>query len=421
MKIKRIISVVLIITLIMAMNISTVFAYGKGNGNIPPGLAKKGGMPPGLMKKLFNNVDKDEVLGQIYRIDDDSIFVLVDDEITVIPVSQNVIVYSGSQRINYSDIEVDSFVRIVLTDGIVSYIEIVENNNSEKIISRYNGEVVRINNDETDVIAIKIKQMVVIFEVRDDAKIIFEDGEGFLDEIKIGDGVTILVDKYNRARKIHVYRERKHSSKLEGEITELDLQGIYHITINDERYVISEEVEVEIDGEEAELEDLELGMKAGIEIREDKVIKIKAEAIEEVEGEITELDLQGIYHITIDDKRYVVSEKAEVEIDREESELKDLELGMNAEIEIREDKVIKINANNNKFTIEGEIKQITKLNTSYKITIEVDNKDVEYALSSNVTIKDDDDENLSVEDLDVGEEGIFEVINNSIVEIIIED
>ncbi|MTI68638.1 MAG: hypothetical protein FH751_00085 [Firmicutes bacterium] len=448
-----------------------------------------------LDKKVDSEADKDEFTGKVYRIDDDYIKIILEKEIKKIDVDEDeVVVYEGNDRVYYEEIEKGDMVRVTIEEGKAAYIEILDSDYEEnKIIRKYTGEVINLDKDDEDSIAIEIKEMVLVFKVIDDIDVEFKNGEGQFDEINKGDKVTITVDSKNRAREIEVYRYRKSEDvEIEGEIEELDLVGVYHITIDDEEYRLSKETDVEIDDRNKDLDDLEIGMEVKAKLEDNVVVSIEAEDIdkeevegeieeldlvgvyhitiddeeyrlskeadveiddrnkdlddlevgmevkaklednvvvsieaedidkEEVEGEIEELDLVGVYHITIDDEEYRLSKEADVEIDDRNKDLDDLEVGMEVKAKLEDNIVVSLEVENVEFEIEGEIKEISETESGIKITIDDDGQEYEYFLDEDVDIE-EDGEDIDVDELEVGDEGDFKVENGRIIKIDIDD
>ncbi|EOD01902.1 hypothetical protein [Caldisalinibacter kiritimatiensis] len=264
---------------------------------------------------------------------------------------------------------------------------------------------------------------MLTFKVIDDIEVIFENEEGDFDEIKIGDEIIVIVDNRNRAREIYVHREREENSnqdEISGVITDIDLVGIFHIEIDDNEYSLDEDAEVTIDGDEADLNDLEVGMEVEVELEDDVVVEIEAERIEvrEVKGIIKAIDLVGNYHIKIGDKRYDLDEEADVTIDGDEADLNDLEVGMEAEIELEDDVVIKIEAENVEMTFEGKIIDID----DNELTIKKDDDiQITYEVSDDVEIEIEGIRNEDIDDLNIGDYGEFKVLNDLIIEIDIDN
>ncbi|MTI68475.1 MAG: hypothetical protein FH753_17990 [Firmicutes bacterium] len=448
-----------------------------------------------LDKKVDSEADKYEFTGKVYRVYEDYIKIILEKEIKKIDVDEDeVVVYEGNDRVYYEEIEKGDIVRVTIEEGKAAYIEILdEDYDEDKIIRKYTGEVINLDKNDEDSIAIEIKEMVLVFKVIDDIDVEFKNGEGHFDDINKGDEVTITVDSKNRAREIKVYRYRKSEDvEIEGEIEKLDLVGIYHITIDDEEYRLSKEADVEIDDRNKDLDDLEVGMEVKAELEDNIVVSIEAEEIEkdevkgeiekldlvgvyhitiddeeyrlskeadveiddrnkdlddlevgmevkaelednivvsieaeeiekdEVKGEIEKLDLVGVYHITIDDEEYRLSKEADVEIDDRNKDLDDLEVGMEVKAELEDNIVVSLEVENVEFEIEGEIKEISEMESGIKITIDDDDHEYEYFLDEDVDIE-EDGEDIDVDDLDIGDEGDFKVRNRRIIKIDIDD
>lgn len=376
-----------------------------------------------LDDKVENEVDDSEIKGTIKDVEDDEISVRVDGETKSYEVDEDVVVYNDDYRIYYDELKRGMNIEATVKNGKLVYIEVVEDLNEDRIITEYTGRVEKVKDDK---IAVQIKEMVAMFEVIDDVEVLFDGEKGKLEDIEKGDTVTVTVDKKNRARKIELDKElEKESDKEEvnGKIKDIDLNGIYHITIDEERYKLDEEAEVKIDGDKAELEDLEIDMDVEAKLQDEIITEIEADTedvIEEAEGKIEILDLEGIYTIEIYGERYKLDKEAEVKIDGNKADLEDLVIGMKSEVKIENGTVTKIKAENVEFSFEGEIEEISSTKNGTKLTIKMEDKDVSYIVDEDVKIENDDEE-IDLDNLEVGQEGEFEVINNVIVEIELDD
>jgi len=313
-----------------------------------------------LDDKVDSDVDDNEVIGEVARMTEDTMTLRINNSFKFFDISEEVRVYKGRDRVRYDEIKIGDRVKLELEDGEVEYIEILDSDNDDKIITKYSGVVKEIETGSSKRIAIQVKTMVMMFEVIKDVEVTFENGEGSFDEIEEDDEVTVTVDNKNRAREIHVHRNRVGhgwDEEAEGIITNLDLSGTYHISIDGDRYVLDQDAEVEINDDDADLDELVVGMEAIIML-EDGVVKY-------------------------------------------------------------------IEAEDNKFEVEGEIEAITLTSAGYKLSITVSEEVYDYMVSEDVEIEiddeDDEDEDAEINDLEVGQEGEFEIVNNVIVKINIED
>ncbi|QSX05641.1 hypothetical protein JYG23_13375 [Sedimentibacter sp. zth1] len=207
--------------------------------------------------------------------------------------------------------------------------------------------------------------------------------------------------------------DEEEEIEVKGNITDIDVEDKI-IEIDGKEYELPEEVEIEIDGEKADLGDLEVGMEVELEI-EDEEAKIKAESVEgiaTIEGNIEGLDLIGTYHITIDKEEYKIAEEVEVILDAEEATLEDLEVGMEAKIEIIDEEVARIYAQSIGYEeVEGNIEDLDLIGT-YHITID----EVEYKIAEEVEVILDAEE-ATLEDLEVGMEAKIEIIDEEVTRI----
>ncbi|RKD34672.1 S-layer homology domain-containing protein [Thermohalobacter berrensis] len=309
-----------------------------------------------LDSKVDNEIDESTIIGTVYRVRDDEVILEIDDNLKKYEVDDDVIVYKDNREIDYDDIEKGSKVRIELENSEAIYIEIIdEDYDEDKIIREYTGKVIKLSDDDLDGIAIEIKEMVAVFKIIDDVEVEFENGEGRVHDIEAGDIVTITVDRDNRAREIFVHEELERNE------------------------------------------------------------------IKEVEGIINDLDLRGVYHITIDEERYKLSKNADVEVEDRERDLEDLEKGMEVEAKLSDDIVETIYAENREFDVEGKIEDILETSDEVKLVIEVDDEEFTYYVDDNADIEVEDEEDAEIEDLETGQYGEFEIVNNTIVKIEIED
>jgi hypothetical protein len=305
-----------------------------------------------LDEKIDNDIDDDTYRGIIYAIDDDRIVLKDGRDLKTFSVDEDdVIVYGKNGRSDYDDLRKGLMVEVEVEDGEVIFIEVIdEKDEDNKIISQYTGFLTEKSRNE---ITIEIEKMRITFQVLDNVTVLFKNERGDFDELETGVDVTVTVDNKNRARKIYVHRERKEQKekKIKGIITrELDLSGVFHIWIDEQRYELSDDADVKIEGKNADLDELVEGMEAELKLKDNVVVSIKAE--------------------------------------------------------------------DNEFEVEGEIEEI--LDSGRKLELEVDGEDIIYYVSDDVEITIDGDD-ADIDDLREGQEGVFEIINNVIVEIEIDD
>ncbi len=297
------------------------------------------------LDRKVDKIDEAEFRGIVYKIDEDSIKVRVKGELKTFDVSEDVIVYDRDSRIPYGDITVGSMVIIGIKDDVVTYIELIdEDDDEDKIITVYSGKIIGIKNAEPRQITLQDKELKLIFNVIDDVDVYINGDESDFNELRIGDNVKIVVDRDNRARKIKIEREEdQETDKVNGYITSLDLKGIYHITVSDAvyggtRYRLDRDAVVIIDGDEEELEDLVVGMYAEAELLRNIVTKITARNVEfQFEGKIIGV-VNNLITIEKDNNTrvtFILSEDVSVLINgNSDNDIYDLSPGDKAEFEV---------------------------------------------------------------------------------------
>ncbi len=242
-------------------------------------------------------------------------------------------------------------------------------------------------------------------------------------EVEIEDNTVISIDAKNE------------EITIKGEITNItkSTQGTSlkikeNKTNKEYTYLVHKDAKIYIENlRNAKIEDLRKGDKGEFEVFNNTIVEIyidTAAVVEEIEGYITDLELTRRYNkISIDKKTYDLDSNAKVKIDGKTKSLSDLKIGMYAELVLEDGVVISVDAENAKKTIEGKIIDITKdkLGTTLKIKEDDTKKEYTYAVNKDAKIYIENLRNAKIEDLLIGDEGEFEILNNVIVEISIED
>lgn len=312
-----------------------------------------------LDEKVDSEIDEDEVRGEVVRLYDDRIRIKVDGAERTFEVSEDVIIYDRDKRIPYSDIPVGAYVVLELENDMVVFIEVIDRSAEDnKIIYKYNGTVVEVNKDKTE-LTLQNKQMKLIFKTTSNVEIWINGKKADFDDIKAGDLAEVTVDKNNRAREIRVEREKEPEPKPEPEP-------------------------------------------------------------ERIRGIITSIDLVGVFHLTISDMvyggtRYGLDQGAIVFIENEEAELEDLDIGMYGEFTLDDDNIIqRIEIDIRQSSFEAEIVSVSDV----MITVRRNNNTNEtYLVSENLVIRKDGKSGYDIDDLEPGDDAVFTVLNNTITRI----
>lgn len=248
-----------------------------------------------------------------------------------------------------------------------------------------------------------------------------KDGDTIdLDDIEKEDSVEIELNTQNKAVTIKLSdgssSSSSSSSNLYGEITDVDTTGTWGITIqkpngSKKTYVVKSNVDVyDEDGDDLDFDDLKKGEYVKLKQNSSNdVTRIDVLDVEEVEGEVTDVDTSGSWGITIkksssSTKTYAVSKDVTVDEDGSSRDFDDIEDGNNVKLVIDndEDEVIAISIldENDDDTYEGTI---TALDIDDdKITIKKSSSKT-YTLASSVTVE-KDGKDLDLEDILIGSE-----------------
>ncbi|KAB3524891.1 hypothetical protein [Alkaliphilus serpentinus] len=402
MKSKKILSILLAITVFTLIGTSWAFAApGKGNG--------RGGMAPGQIKNHILNTDLSE---------EEAVELIIENGKLLPPgILKEIILGLDLSEDSLEELE-EAGILNGLPGGILK--EIYAGMDDDDDDDNNDDD----DNDDDDNDEIEVKGYITGIDVDDkvieidnneyqlpeEVEIEVDGEEADLEDLKVGMKVELEIEE--EEAEIEAESVEGGDVKVEGNITALDFIGVYHIEIDEEEYKIAEEVEVLLDEKAAELEDLEVGMKAEVKIIEEEVVEIYAKSManEVVEGEITALDLIGIYHIEIDDEEYSLSRNAQVVINGLSKTLEDLEIGITAVAKLHEDMVVKVIVEFDIEEIEGEITGID-VEDQY---IAID--EVKYKLAEKVEIR-LNNEVAALADLGVGMEINAVELNGEIVEV----
>lgn len=310
-----------------------------------------------LDDKVDSDVDDEEIVGVVDRVYEGNLVLKIDGELRFFVVDENAIIYDGEERIDFSDIKKGYKVKVELKNDKVAYIEVLKN---ENIVQK-------------------------------------------------------IITRYTG--------EVEEISKVEPRKIALKIKQMHAI------FNVLESAKVKFKGGEGEFEDINIGDKVTVIVDKQNRVreifvhreKVGIEDEYEIEGILTAIDENSI-EVTVSEDVYEfdVDEDVEIKIEDEEADLKDLVEGMEVEVKVEDGKVESIKAEALELEIEGKIIAITEYTSGVKLTINTDDEEYEYMISEDVEIKGEEDD-ITIDDLEVGQEGEFEIVNNLIVKISIED
>lgn len=222
----------------------------------------------------------DEYEGEVEKIDDDYDWIEIEledeDEDTRFDIADDVeVVFEDDEEGDIEDIKVGDDVEIkVNSDDEITYIEV----DRELDVEEYTGSVTYIEEDDDEYeFSVLTSDEVEEFEVDDDFEVQFDDEEGTIDDLRIGDEVVVVVND-DEVSKITVDRD------IDEEIINGKIYDIYEddeIVIKDDdgirrKYALDDDVKVFLDDEDDELSSLKKDDYVGLKIDDDKVVEIKA-------------------------------------------------------------------------------------------------------------------------------------------------
>lgn len=346
--------------------------------------------------------DEKEIVGIITGLDIEERIIVIDNKEYKLP--DEVEIEIDDEDAIFSDLKVGMKVELEL-DEDEAEINVID----KEDVTRIRGTIKELDLIGTYYIRIDEKE----YALSDKAQVMIDGKEMQLKDLAAGMKAEVkIVDK----EVIKVIVSTEVDKNLNGEIKELDLIGMYHIKLDTIEYKLSKESKVLIDKKESSLSDLKIGMEAEIEVSNDEVtmVRVSTTGFQKKSGEIKEIDLLGTYHIQLDKVEYLLSKEAKVIIDDELKELKDLKEGMNGEIKIIDNKVVKVTVSTPDYELEtGEIKEIDLVGTHH-LTIDSER----YIVVEDVQVIIDEEE-MELKDLETGMEAEIKILDNKIVKVIV--
>jgi uncharacterized OB-fold protein len=224
-----------------------------------------------------------------------------------------------------------------------------------EIIDKFKAKGIITDLDDEELV-LKVNGKKREFTVDPDEVIVFLDNkESTYSKLKEGYKALILCDSDKEALVIYAHSKDVDDEDEDEEIEEV--KGIFITTSRNgdqmrilvdgdrEKYDIDRKVKVEIDGDEADLDDLLPGMKVELVIEDGKVVEIEADELEKFSGEFVDLNEDDII-VELDgvDFTFPLAIRVDVEIDNEKADIEDLERGMEVELEFDDGEVISIAA-----------------------------------------------------------------------------
>ncbi|WP_081627869.1 S-layer homology domain-containing protein [Caldisalinibacter kiritimatiensis] len=205
-----------------------------------------------------------------------------------------------------------------------------------------------------------------------------------------------------------------------------------YMTIKDEdgdkiAYIVNEDTDISIDGKDADMEDLEEGLIVEAEVTEEhNVVTLKAESvIEEYSGKLKSLIIFDPAMLTIEYKNeedetqtkgFYIADEVEITLDGEEADIDDISEGDIIDIEVKNNRVEKIDAESRYKEIEGNIVEV-KFDPEPVLVVKDEDEIIhEYLIDEDADIE-RNDKNVELTDLRKGDEVEVKIEYNIITDI----
>lgn len=259
----------------------------------------------------------------------------------------------------------------------------------------------------------------------DDETIIYVNGQrADLEDLDEDDAVTLLLDGDKQAVVI-LARAGGDKDEDDSDIEDGAVEGLVEsigsrsITVKVDGalqvYTLDSDVEVEVDGDEADLDDIKKGYEVELTLEDSKVIRIEYDTETKYVSGI--MESMGDDNITVKVsgvlKVYTLDEDVDVELDGRNVDPEDVKKGYDVKLTLENNKVTKIAA-------ESEIEDVSGIVESVgtdSITVKVNGALNVYNLSDDVDVELDGN-NADPEDLEKGYKVEMTVENGKVTEIV---
>ena len=260
--------------------------------------------------------------------------------------------------------------------------------------------------------------------VNDEALIYLEGKRADLEDLDKDDMVTMLLDGSGEAV---VILARNNGGTVtdedDNDIEDGTVEGIVEsigsksitVKVNNvlKVYTLDGDVDVELDGKNADPEDIKKGYDVELTLEDNKVTKIEAESnTEDVSGTVESVGTDSIT-VKVNDviKVYTLDGDVDVELDGKNAKTEDLEKGYAIEMTVEDGKVTEIVA------YTGTISGILESVTTSSITVKVGNSYRAYDLSDDVEVV-VNDKDAGLDDLKKGADVRLTLDDDEVVKIV---
>ncbi|MBC7105020.1 MAG: S-layer homology domain-containing protein, partial [Firmicutes bacterium] len=319
------------------------------------------------------------------------------------PVAPDVRVLEGGTEVDLSSVTEDAWVEVRADGNRIRQISFLDTETVRGTVTEVEDDELTVRRSTGRKLVLAVPEAVRVTRGGRDA-----------DYADLDEGDRVSVRTYE-GHALEVEIETSGSNTVEGEVTDIDSAGTWHITIegedgDEEEYRVDKNAEVERDGEEIDFEDLEVGEWVELELDEDDVV-IRIEVSEDgrraIEGTVTDLDTGRTPEITVrrgsgSKATYDLADDVEVERDGDELDPDEIILGSEVRLWLEGDEVVKIEIlDDEDITVEGEITRVYI--SSRKLTIRQSHgEEFTFRLASDAVLRDAGGRTIEPEDLEEG-------------------
>lgn len=249
-----------------------------------------------------------------------------------------------------------------------------------------------------------------MYKISENVQIEQNDRTLSLSQLKEGSSVTLTIDGNNVITKIDVHDVESEYTGIIKSIIQTN-NPIITIEYEDDdvtkSYTVSNSAKITLDGEFADLREIQSGDSATIKISNDKVIAIDAKnKTKELSGTMVSVDYGSRIYLVIENEdneevKYEISDDIDVDRNNRNSNLSELKRGDELGITLEYDQVVEIDATGKRDEVEGTLKSITIGSPSEIRIVDEDGDLHDYTVSNGATIRIDGDY-AEFKDLSVG-------------------
>lgn len=313
------------------------------------------------------------------------------------------------------DIQVGDYVKLKVDDRnrVIKIEAEVDREGVEEETEEVQGTIYAITLGNVKGITVRLESgRLKTYNVDEDTEITLDGEEAELSDLSSGWKVELEV-RGNDALKIDA--ETEDAREVEGIIYRIDddeikvKAGRIYIVLE-----INDETEIEIDGEEADVDDLMVDMKVKVRYRAGLALRIRAESLEsEAEGVISEIDGDEIkVKVGSSYKTFTIDGDTEIEVDGEEADVEDLMPNMEVRVRYRANLAIRIRAENVSSEAEGVITAV--YGDDNTITVDIGDGEEVYSLEgADIYVE---GEEAEFDDLKIGMEVEVKLVNGTTVD-----